>query len=151
MNVTHATKNATLSATRREPMSDANRKLAYRWFEEVWNRKKSSVIDELFSADGKCYGFPDLQTPIGREEFKESHRAFCGAFPDLQVELHDVIAEDDRVAIRWTASMTHLGDHLGFPASGKQTTFPGSSFILAKDGVIVEGWNYMDLPGLMQS
>jgi steroid delta-isomerase-like uncharacterized protein len=132
-------------------MSATAKELALRWFEEVWNQQKSSAIDELFDREGKCYGFPDLNHPIGFEGFKEAHRAFCGAFPDIHIEIEDAVAEGDRVAVRWVATMTHLGDHLGFPASGRQTNFPGSSFMLAKDGKILFGWNYMDIPGLMES
>ena len=132
-------------------MSQDAKQLAYRWFDEVWNQQKTSAIDELFNPEGKCYGFPDLNTPIGLEGFKEAHRAFCGAFPDIHIEVEDVVAEGDRAAVRWVAKMTHLGDHLGFPASGKQTNFPGSSFVIVKGGKISFGWNYMNLPGLLES
>jgi steroid delta-isomerase-like uncharacterized protein len=131
-------------------MSDANKQIALRWFEEVWNQQSEAAIDELFSADGKCYGFPDAESAIGREEFKTTHRAFCGAFPDLRVTLEDVIAEDDHVAIRWKIAMTHSGDHLGFAATGKKATLSGSSFIVVANGKIINGWNQMDIQGLFQ-
>jgi predicted ester cyclase len=41
--------------------------------------------------------------------------------------------------------MTHLGDALGFPATSKKVTLPGSSFIVCRDGKIVDGRNQMDL------
>ncbi len=44
--------------------------------------------------------------------------------------------------------MTHLGNHLGFPASGKKGVLTGSSFIIVKDGQILHGWNQMDLQAL---
>jgi steroid delta-isomerase-like uncharacterized protein len=131
-------------------MSDANKQIAQRWFEEVWNQQNESAIDELFNPDGKCYGFPDSESSIGREEFKTTHRAFCGAFPDLRVTVEDVIAEDDHVAIRWKISMTHSGDHLGFAASQKKAALSGSSFIVIANGQIINGWNQMDIQGLFQ-
>ncbi len=75
---------------------------------------------------------------------------FCGAFPDIHVTIHDLIAEGDLVAVRWTATMTHLGGHLGFAATAKRGSLDGSSFILTRDGYIVEAWNQMDLTGLIQ-
>ena len=69
----------------------------------------------------------------------------------MRVVVDDVIAEGDRVAIRWTATMTHTGDDLGFPATGRPVTLQGSSFIVVKDGQIREGWNQMDLQGTIQS
>ena len=41
--------------------------------------------------------------------------------------------------------MTHLGDHLGFPATGQEGTLDGSSFLIVKDNQVMEGWNQMDL------
>jgi predicted ester cyclase len=41
--------------------------------------------------------------------------------------------------------MTHSGDGLGFPATGKNVGLPGSSFIHCRDGKLTEGWNFMDL------
>jgi hypothetical protein len=49
----------------------ANKQLARRWFEEVWNQGRESTIDELFHADGKAYGFPEPDSIlIGHEGFK---------------------------------------------------------------------------------
>ena len=131
-------------------MSEANKQLARRWFEEVWNQHSEAAIDELFSADGKCYGFPDAESAISREEFKTSHRVFCGAFPDLHVTIEDVIAENDHVAIRWKTSMTPTGEHLGFAATGKKCALTGVSIIQIAGGQIIDGWNEVNIPGLIQ-
>ena len=132
-------------------MSEANKLLAKRWFEKVWNEKSEAAIDEMFHPEGKSHGFPDADSVLsGPEPFKAIHRNFCGAFPDLHIDVEDVITEGDRVAVRWHVSMTHTGDHLGFAATGKKGTLDGSSFFIAKNNQIVEGWNQMDLQGLMQ-
>ena len=133
-------------------MSDAsNKALATRWFEEVWNQGKESTIDELFHPDGKAHGFPDPDSVLtGPEAFKAIHRQFHNAFTGIHIDLDDLIAEDDRVAIRWTCTMTHNGDALGFPATGKKTSVPGSSFIACRDGKIVDGYNFMDLTKMAQ-
>ena len=54
------------------------------------------------------------------------------------------------MAVRWTATMTHRGDDLGFPASGRTARLAGSSFVIVKGGVIMEGWNQMEMQGLFQ-
>jgi steroid delta-isomerase-like uncharacterized protein len=127
-------------------MSEQNKALARRWFEEVWNQGKESTIDELFHPQGKAYGFPDPDSVlIGPAGFKTTHRVFQNAFGNIHIVIDDLVAEGDRVAIRWTCTMIHNGDSLGFPATGKKTTFPGSSFITCHDGKLTEGWNFMDL------
>jgi predicted ester cyclase len=132
-------------------MSEANKQLVRRWFEEVWNQKSEAAIDEMFDSRGKSHGFPDSDSVLeGPEAFKVLHRTFCGAFPDMRLSLEDVVAEGDRVAIRWSAAMTHLGDHLGFPATSKKAKLGGSSFLIVRDGRIAEGWNQMDLQRLFQ-
>jgi predicted ester cyclase len=132
-------------------MSEANKLLLRRWFEQVWNQKSEAAIDQMFGKDGKSHGFPDADSLlVGPEAFKAVHRVFCGAFPDLHVEVEDVVAEGDRVAVRWRVTMTHMGDHLGFPARGRKGTLDGSSFLIVKDNQVIEGWNQMDLQALMQ-
>jgi steroid delta-isomerase-like uncharacterized protein len=132
-------------------MLDDNRKLAVRWFDEVWNQKSEAAIDALFSPQGRACGFPEPDSVvIGPEAFKRLHRDFCGAFPDLHITLDDVIAEGDRVAVRWHVDATHQGDHLGFPATGKKATLTGSSFLVLRHGQIADGWNQMDMAGLFR-
>ena len=129
-------------------MSEANKQLMRRWFEEVWNQRKELAIEAMLTPGCRVHGLGGDAELIGPEGFKTFHRSFCGAFPDLRVAIHDTIAEGDRVAIRWTATMTHLGDGLGFPASGKNVSLDGSTIGVIKDGIIDEGWNYMDITGL---
>jgi predicted ester cyclase len=71
--------------------------------------------------------------------------AFHNIYGDIHITIDDLIAEGDRVAIRWTCTMTHTGDGLGFPATRKKATVPGSSFIHCRDGKLTDGWNFMDL------
>lgn len=133
-------------------MSEANRQLTVRWYDEVWNQRSSAAIDAMFAPLGKSHGFPEPDSVlVGPAAFKAIHATFCGAFPDLHIALDDIICEGNRVAVRWTSTMTHLGDHLGFPPSRKKVALSGSSFLIIENGSIVEGWNFMEMHGLMQS
>lgn len=134
------------------PVSEANRQLTQRWFNEVWNQRNSAVIDEMFSPNGRAHGFPEPDSVlVGPGHFKTLHATFCGAFPDLHFVLDDIICEGNRVAVRWTTTMTHLGDHFGFPASKKKTTLSGSSFLTFENGMIMDGWNFMEMHRLMET
>jgi steroid delta-isomerase-like uncharacterized protein len=131
-------------------MSEQNKELVRRWFEQVWNQKNEAAIDAMFSPEGKAYGFPEPDSVADAQGFKRLHRDFCGAFPDLHFRLEDVVAEGDLVAVRWRVEATHRGDHLGFPASGRQATLTGSSFLKIGQGRIVDGWNHMDMAGMIR-
>jgi steroid delta-isomerase-like uncharacterized protein len=127
----------------------ANKALIQRWFDEVWNQGRESAIDELFHPQGKALGFPDPDSIlIGPAGFKTIHRQFQNIFGGIHIEIDDIIAEGDRVAARWTTTAIHSGDGLGFPATGKNTTLAGSSFITCRNGQIIEAWNYMDMTKL---
>jgi steroid delta-isomerase-like uncharacterized protein len=132
-----------------ERMPDYER-LMRRWFEEVWNRQRAEVIEELMAPDAVGYGLGDAAEGLhGREAFQALHQRFCGAFPDLKVELEDVIVQGDRCAARVLVTGTHRGDHLGFRATGRPVRFPGLVFVRWKDGQLVEGWNQFDFAGMM--
>lgn len=131
-------------------MSEQNKQLVRRWFEEVWNQQSEEAIDEMFAPGGKAYGFPDPSSVlVGPESFKSIHRIFLGAFPDLRITVREVVAEGDRVAVAWTATMTHLGEHLGFAPTMKKESLDGSSFLTVSGGQIQEGTNYMEMQGLI--
>ncbi|MES2392868.1 MAG: ester cyclase [Acidobacteriota bacterium] len=126
-------------------MTDANKAIVHHWFDRVWNRGDEAAIDELLAPNVRTHGFagPGSVT-TGRDAFKEGHRLFHSAFSDIHVKLHHVIAEGNHVSAHWTATMKHTGDTLGFPATGKDVAFEGSSFTCIHNGQIVEGWNHMD-------
>lgn len=132
-------------------MSEANKQLVRRWFEEVWNKQSEEAIDEMFAPEGKCYGFPEPGSVlVGPESFKAVHRAFLGAFPDLHIETREIVAEGDFVAVTWTATMTHLGDTLGFAATMKKESLDGCSVVIVGGPQIQAGTNYMEMQGLIQ-
>ncbi len=131
-------------------MSEANKDLMRTWFEKVWNQKSAAAIDEMYKPGGRAHGFPQADSVLeGPEDFKVIHRNFCEAFPDILVTVEDTIAEGDKVAVRWTATMTHLGDSLGIKATKKQVVLSGSTIVIIKDGKISEGWNFMDMGGML--
>ena len=127
-------------------MSEQNKALARRWFDQVWNQRNADAIAEMFHQDGRAGGFPTPDSILtGPEAFRKIHEHFCELYSDIRVDLDDLIAEDDKVAVRWTASMTHTGHGLGFPPTGERVTLRGSSFLVCGSGKIIEGWNLMDL------
>ncbi len=133
-------------------MQEENRQLLHRWFEEVWNKGRTEAIDELFAEDGIAHGLADeTGAPLrGPASFKEFHRKFRGAFPDIYVTVEDTVAEGDRVAARCTVRARHTGDDLGFAATKKPMEITGISIVRIKDGKIVEGWNNFDFMSMFR-
>ena len=129
-------------------MSAENKALVRRWFDEVWNKGRVSAIDEMIAEHSMVHGLgADLRGPAG---FKPFQAAFRGAFPDIAIVVEEVIAEGDMVAARFTATGTHQGDSLGFPATGRKMRVGGMVFLRTENGQFVEGWNNFDQLGMLQ-
>ena len=132
-------------------MSDNNIALIHRWFGEVWNQGRLETIQELMAPEfvGNGQGGPGVVLR-GPREFRAFAENLRGAFPDIQVTIEDAFAAGDKVVARWSATMTHRGDQLGLPATGKQVRITGISIGRIVDGKIVEGWDNWDQLGMMQ-
>jgi predicted ester cyclase len=107
-----------------------------------------SAIDEMLAPDGLIHGLgADMH---GSAEFKQFHAAYRGAFPDIWIQVDDLVAEGDMVAARWSGGGTHGGAGLGLAQTNRAVTFQGMTFARVRDGRIVEGWNSFDELGLLK-
>src|SRR5581483_7158098 len=96
-----------------------NRALVRRWFQEVWNEGLEDRIDELRAPDTVARGLGEGSAESrGSEPFKAFFANLRSAFPDLRVEIEDILAEGDRVAVRIVMEGTHCGDAMGVQATG---------------------------------
>ena len=134
-------------------MSEENRALVRRWFEEVWNKGREEAIDEMFAEDGIAYGLADESGENflrGTAGFKPFFRRFRDAFPNIEVIVEDTVAEGDKIAARCTVRGKYQADTLGFAATGQPTEFTGMTIVRVKDGKIVEAWNNFDFMAMFQ-
>jgi steroid delta-isomerase-like uncharacterized protein len=132
-------------------MSNANRALIHRWFEEVWNQGREETIDELLSPNGLGYGLGDTDITLkGPAEFKPFVRNLRGSFPDIHITIDDTVVEGDRVVVRIHVDGTHTGNGLGVPPSGRRIRIAGMVEVRISNGQIVEGWNSWDQFGLLR-
>jgi len=124
---------------------EANKELARRFFEEVWNQGSDAAIDAYLTVHtvGNDPGFG-----TGREAFRSQWRRWRTAFPDIHFAVDDVIAEGDRVVTRWTLTGTHEGEFLGVPPSGVTVRVSGMSLDRLENGQIVAGFDCWDELGL---
>ena len=127
-------------------MSEENKALMRRWFEEVWNKGRAEAIPEMFADEGIAHGLSDdpanpLRGPAG---FLPFHTQFREAFPNIEVVVEDQLAEGDLVATRCSVHGKHTGDSLGFAATQSPVDFTGITITRIKDGRIVEAWNNFD-------
>ncbi len=122
-----------------------------RWFDELWNKKNTAIIYELMSPNGVAVGqdMPGVEIR-GPRAFEEFFNRLHGAFPDMKLKLEDIFGVDDKVVIRWSATMTHTGDTLGMPATHRPVSVGGISIAQFENGKIIRGWDNWDQLAMMQ-
>jgi len=130
-------------------MSQSPDAVAREWFEELWNQKKLDTIERLFAADGIAHGLAG-EAMKGPDGFQAFYAAFSEAFPDIHIEVLRTVVEGEFVVTHNRVKGSHGGHTLGFPATGRNTTFEGVSIVRVADGKIVEAWNFYDFLSMYQ-
>jgi steroid delta-isomerase-like uncharacterized protein len=88
---------------------------------------------------------------VDKAGMKNFYSALWGGFPDLTIDIDELVGEGDKVVWRITASGTHSGPFQGVPATGKKVKFGAHYTFRFEDGKIVERWSTIDrLSALIQ-
>jgi steroid delta-isomerase-like uncharacterized protein len=93
------------------------------------------------------HAFPDARGPEGMRQVMSQ---FFTAFPDMRVEVEEVVAQGKRAASRGVMRGAHRGEFMGIPATGKPVQIDYMDIWRFEDGKAVENWVQMDMLGMMQ-
>ncbi len=91
--------------------------------------------------------FPE---PLGRDAWREGFEMMRRAFPDLEARIDDLVAADDKVALRLTLHGTHQGEFQGIPATGRTIRYVSHEFYRVEDGQFAEEWICSDTASLFR-
>jgi predicted ester cyclase len=108
-----------------------------------------NTVYEIFAPD-----FVNQTAPPGSPQGPEAIIYFFNhllkpAFPDLKVEIHDQVAEGDKVTTRKSFYATHTGEFFGIPATQKPVVMDVIDIVRLRDGKYVEHWGILDMQSLM--
>lgn len=115
----------------------------------AYNAKDAAILETLLATDFRQHS-PGV--PPSRDAFFKFVEASYQAFPDGRFDVEDMIAEGDKVLLRWTFRGTHLGiwPYRVAPPTGKVITFPGMDlWRFDDDRKLVEAWFIADMLGMM--
>lgn len=119
-----------------------NKAILQRIFSEL-NRGNFNILDEIFAED-----FADRYPAPGeiptREGFKQVLAGTHKTFPDWHFTIEDIIAEEDRVAYRFSMRGTDTGGFMGMPPTGKQVGYVAIGILRFANGKVVERWAVYD-------
>lgn len=128
-----------------ETRQDRNVAIVRRFIDGWVNGGDPDAIDQTWAEDMSWHG-GSLGTYKDRDAFKQFTRAnAAGAFADMHLEIHELIAHDDKVVARFTNSGTNIGSFLNQPPTGKHAEWLGIGIYTLHDGRITEGWFAEDI------
>lgn len=121
-------------------MSEANKQVVRRW-QEAYNSGDLDELDKVLAPNWASNAWPD-GVPQTVEAAKEGGRGMLALFPDYHCRIDELVAEGDRVMMRWTASGTHNADVFGLAPTGRPLEWAGISLFAVKDGRITGHWAF---------
>jgi predicted ester cyclase len=108
-------------------MHEKEKALVCRLVDQVINGGKLDLVEELFA--------PELAEPV-----RQAFTSFRAAFPDWREEIVDMVAEGDKVAVRFRCSGTLQGEFMGVKPNGRRQEVDEVFFLRVQDGRFVEYW-----------
>jgi steroid delta-isomerase-like uncharacterized protein len=131
---------------------EENIQLMRRWFREVWNEGRTQTVHDLLASHAVGRGQAGSQGAEihGPAEFVPFVERLRAAFPDMKVTIEEIFGSQDKVVVRWSGTMTHSGEGLGLPPTGKAVRVTGTSMVRILNGQIVEGWDNWDQLGMLE-
>jgi predicted ester cyclase len=127
---------------------ETNKEIARQLVERIFVRQEDRAIDELVSTDFVPHTFGPM--PPGREGLREGMRRAGSGVSDPTFEIHDLIAEGDRVVARLTATARHTGTFMGLEPTGNRYSIDEIHIFRIRDGQLVEHWHAFDTMDLMR-
>jgi ketosteroid isomerase-like protein len=132
---------------------DENKALVRRYLEDA--PATPTVCDEILAPTLRFHTIQHAAlTPQVIESTPESEKAayawLRAVWGDRCVTIDEMIAEGDRVMVRWTFRGTHIGEYHGLAPTGRPVTYSGIDIFRIADGRIAEVWDIYDRLWLWQ-
>jgi steroid delta-isomerase-like uncharacterized protein len=122
--------------------------LVRRFIDEIFVKGNAEAADKLVTSDFTPHSWGRM--PPGIEPLKDAIKRVHAGLSDVSMKIEDVIAEEDKVAVRLTARGRHTGEFMGLPPSGKDYAISETHIFHLRDGKISEHWRDADMLGLIR-
>lgn len=141
------TKNSISNKQKEENMTQThnNKAIIQQLYEEALNKRNIQTLNKLVADE-----FTGLGSLKGAAGFWAPLQPLLQAFPDMQWTVEEMLAEDNRVIVRFTTRGTHTATFNGLAATGKKVTGTGIGFFELKEGKIVSAQVHTDRLGFLQ-
>jgi len=131
-------------------VSTENKQVVRRLFKDFLSKGNLAVADQIIAANHVHHDPATTDFGLGPDGQKRTISLYRNAFPDLQFKVNEMIAADQFVTTRYTATGTHQGELNGIAPTNKTLSVDGIAINRLSRGKIVETWVIWDALGLMQ-
>ena len=125
-------------------MLEENKAIARRMCDEFWVTGQFKGGDDLLGSDFVYHRTGDEES-LDREGYKQDVMDYVNSFTDVQATVEDLVAEGDKVAVRYTWTGRHTGEFMGAPPTDKLIIFRLITILRIVDGKVVEEWEGSDM------
>lgn len=139
-------KDKSLDVTAKQDLQEQNKEVVRKLFMDCFSGGNLEVLDEIISPEFELE-YPNL--PPGIEGLKAIVKKNNECFEGWQFTMHDVLAVDDKVVVRWSASGIHVKSFLGESPTKKKVQLKGIAIYLLKNGMILKDWVEPDNLGFL--
>jgi predicted ester cyclase len=108
--------------------------------------RRPSYFD-LYAEHVVLHGYAGVEP--GLASVKRYYEAFWSAFPDAAVRHDDIVEGEDKMALRYRITGTHLGPFLGIAPTGRPVSVAGMTMLAFSAGKCVERWSIADSISLL--
>jgi predicted ester cyclase len=131
--------------------TEQNKDVVRRMISDCVNASRADLLEQFVHPDLRVHpGTPGTAPDTeGVDGLRASFERFHATFPDLRITPEEVVAEDEVVVVRWTATGTHSADLAGIQPTGASVRWGGTDVYRLTDGRIVEWWRNDDFVGLL--
>ncbi len=120
-------------------------------YEDVWNGSNPNTANELVHEEYQIHDRELAAEMQGPALYRALASGTRDIFPDMTVTIDDLMAADEKVALRWTMTGTHEGGPLfGVEPTGQEVELTAIEINRFEDGKLIETWTQSDQLGLMQ-
>ena len=130
-------------------MSKEQNAAALTKFAEAVSTGNYDLFDDVVAPNSIDHDPAPGQVP-GPKGYRALFTEMRRVFPDMKVELAELVADEDAIAFAYTFTGTHDGPLMGIPATGKKVKIRGMQISKFRDGKMVERWGSSDQLGMFQ-
>lgn len=120
----------------------SNQNIALYLFDELWNNRNKSVIDQIFAEDFEAFT-PSVPGHVAAnlDGFKQGVELIFKTFPNMRFIIDDVISENNKIVIRWHGEGKQKSNFFAEPGREEHpVTYAGLLILVIEDQRIQKAW-----------